>query len=247
MRVLFKLAVVLFLIVPTGAIDAQYGLPAGARIIETRTLSSQRLNRAIILWMLRPKKHPLEYGPDEYTCPDYTRGSYYSGPTRVSLADIQTKRIINTILVKNASQEDSLDVPYKIKQGLYYEVNGVPKDTEGPPTIIAFKDYNGDGRAQEFALFDAPACMGLQTTLIGYSERKDKVIQYPITLSTVKGKRRSQQVIYWIDYLFSEKPKSPGHWKFEIDYRGRGGTLDQFEIRYSAQTEMFSGTLNSKE
>ena len=53
-----------------------YGLPASAVIIETKTIPAQaHPNRALILWMLKPRKNPLSYGPAEYTCPDETRGS----------------------------------------------------------------------------------------------------------------------------------------------------------------------------
>jgi hypothetical protein len=217
-------------------------LPRGAEIIETRVIPGRsHQDRALVLWMLNPKRNPLEYGPEEYTCPDATRGSYYSGPTRVSLIDTTTRRVINTVTVD--SGEGGFDVPYKIKQGLYYEVAGVAKDAEGKPTIMALKDYNGDGVANEFALFDAPACMGLQTILIGYSERSDRVISYPIALTVIEGRRRTVQTNYWIDYLFSRQPDGPRHWKYEIDYRGRGGTLDKYEIRYNVARERFEGTL----
>jgi hypothetical protein len=43
--------------------------------------------------------------------------------------------------------------------------------------------------------------------------------------------------------LFSEKPTSPGSWKYEIDYRGRGGSLDKYEIHYDKQAERFEGKL----
>jgi hypothetical protein len=41
----------------------------------------------------------------------------------------------------------------------------------GKPKIMLLKDYNGDGEALEFALFDAWTCSDLVTTLIGYSRR----------------------------------------------------------------------------
>jgi hypothetical protein len=50
-------------------------------------------------------------------------------------------------------------------------------------------------------------------------------------------------LLTWCDYLFSKKPMSPGYWKYEINYRGRGGSLDKYEIRYDAQYETFVGTL----
>src|SRR5215831_2262364 len=72
------------------------GLPPGAVVVETRSLAGH--NRVLVLWMLNPKRNPNNYGKDEpYTCPDYSRGSYYSGPTRVSLVNSVTNSIINTI------------------------------------------------------------------------------------------------------------------------------------------------------
>lgn len=104
-------------------------------------------------------------------------------------------------------------------------------------------DYNGDGKALEFAFFDADACMGLQTTLVGYSESQDKVVQYPIRLIVVEGNKRRIAISHWIDYLFSNPALRPGYWKYEIDYRGRGGTLDRYEIRYDKRRERFEGTV----
>jgi hypothetical protein len=219
----------------------EYKLADGAIIIETQPVTPKR---SLILWMVRPTKHPRDTPADPYTCPEYTRGSYYSGATRVSLVDPQTRRVINTVKI---SQEpgggaDEFDIPYSIRSDHYYHVEGVPKETEGRPTIMWLKDYNGDGKAWEFALFDAQACMGLATTLIGYSERQDKVIQYQTHLVVNDSKRkRSTTTEYWTDYLFSEKPTSRGSWRYEIDYRGRGGSLDKYEIHYDRQAERFEG------
>jgi hypothetical protein len=86
--------------------------------------------------------------------------------------------------------------------------------------------------------------MGLSTALFGYSERQDKVIQYETHLNLKEsGGKRSSKTERWTDYLFSKKPQSPGSWKYEIDYRGRGGSLDRYEIHYDKTTERFEGTL----
>jgi hypothetical protein len=221
----------------------EYKLAEGAQIIETQTVTP---NRSLILWMVRPTQHPREAPGDPYTCPEYTRGSYYSGATRVSLVDPQTRRVINTVKITADSGEgaDEFDLPYQIRSDFYYRVDGVPKETEGKPTIMWLKDYNGDGKAWEFALFDAQACMGLATMLIGFSERQDKVIQYQthLTVTDSKGKR-STTTEQWTDYLFSKKPTGPGLWKYEIDYRGRGGSLDKYEVHYDKQAERFEGKL----
>lgn len=83
--------------------------------------------------------------------------------------------------------------------------------------------------------------------IIGYSELQDKVIQYPVEL-TIKDKGKTTiQTTYWIDYLFTEKPQTPGNWKYETDYRGRAATLDRYEIHYSKQAENFEGDFSSTE
>ncbi len=220
------------------------GLPAGAVVVETRNLPALKHGgRALVLWMLNPKKNPTDYAPDEpYPCPDQSRGSFYSGPTRVSLVNSATNSIINTVIVKE--DEDSFDVPYAIRKGYYYRVGALTRNgVEAKPTIMWLKDYNGDGNALEFALFDAPACMGLDTTLIGYSEKQDRVIQYPVSLEVIEGSKHSNRVTMWADYLFNTKPRRPGYWKYEIDYRGRAGSLDKWEVRYNAAKERFEGKL----
>jgi hypothetical protein len=222
-----------------------FGLPAGAQIVETQSLNSQlHPDRALILWMLRPKKNPREAPGDNYSCPENTRGSYYSGPTRASLVNSKTHRVINTVKVieEYLDNADSFDIPYRIKAGMYYHVGGVPNDKEGKPTIMWLRDYNGDDKSFEFALYDAMACMGLETTLIGYSERQDKVVQYPVQLKVKGDDENGTRISHWCDYLFSEKPNRPGFWKYEIDYRGRAGSLDRYEVRYDAAAEMFKGT-----
>ena len=222
-----------------------YGLPAGSLILETQSLKSQiHPDRALILWLVRPKKNPREAPDDVYSCPENTRGSYYSGPTRVSLVNPKTHLVINTVKVVEEYMDnaDSFDIPYQIKAGMYYHVGGVPTEKEGKPTIMWLRDYNGDGRSFEFALFDALACMGLQTTLIGYSERQDKVIQYAVQLKVKGDDENVTRVSHWCDYLFSKKPSGPAFWKYEIDYRGRAGSLDKYEVRYDSTAEMFKGT-----
>jgi hypothetical protein len=223
-----------------------YGLPAGGQIIEVQPIQSiKHPHRALMLWMLNPLKVPRDNPDDIYTCPEYTRGSHYSGPTRVSLVDPQTKTIINTIKILNFEGDDIFDIPYRIESGRYYHVPGVPKGKEGKPTVMWLRDYNGDGHAWEFALFDAIACMGLPTALIGYREAQDRVIQYPVTLTVISGNQKSTTTALWVDYLFSRRPEQPGFWQYAIDYRGRAGTLDAYEVRYRPEEEKFYGQLIS--
>jgi len=244
MNLLISVAVVSLFIAPSFHTAQQnYGLPTGAFVIETKTIT---LNRTLVLWMMNPKKVPRDTPDEPYTCPEETRGSYYSGPTRVSLVNPKNHTIINSITIKSEEDgaEDAFDLPYQIHIGKYYKVIEGTARPEGKPDLMWLGDYNGDGKALEFALFDAVACMELQTTLIGYSEKRDRVIQYPIKLVAVNGKERQIEVVHWIDYLFSKPANKPRYWKYEIDYRGRGGTLDKYEIRYNKQRERFEGRVD---
>ena len=221
--------------------QAESPIPSGATVLETHAVAT---NRKLILWMLNPTKHPSEYTSDDpYTCPDETRGSYYSGELHVSLVNSKTNKVINVIKVESNDPNTDIDIPYKIRRGPYYRVLNGNRNTERKPTILTLKDYNGDGKAQEFALFDAEACMGLGTTLIGYSKKEDKVKQFPIVVKTGEGMTTQ----YWLDYLFWVKPTKPGFWKYQIDYRGRGGTLDRHTVRYSSRSETFYATITSQQ
>jgi hypothetical protein len=225
---------------------APYGLPAGALVVEERALELEDgKKRALVLWMVRPQKYPRGDEEESYTCPEETRGSFYRGPARVSLVDTAAGRVVNTLKVLEDG-EDTFDLPYRIHAGSYYHVEGVAAGREGRPTILRLWDFNGDGRAQEFALYNAWACMGLGTALFGYSEKQDRVIQYPTSLSVTDSKgKKSTEVLDWVDYLFAKEPTGPGRWKYEIDYRGRGGSLDSYEVHYDPAAERFEGTMKS--
>src|SRR5262249_13576247 len=165
-----------------------------------------------------------------YTCMGQTRGSYYSGPARVSLLNTKTRTVINTIEIEDYEGQDTLDIPYAIRKGFFYRVEGnAPENEEVKPNIMWLKDDNGDGKALEFALFQKDACLAVETTLIGYSERRDRVIQYLIYVVFEGSYGRSTRRLRWCPSLFFREPTSPGHWKYEIDYRGRLGSLDKYE------------------
>jgi hypothetical protein len=137
-------------------------------------------------------------------------------------------------------------VPYKIARGYYYRVAS-GKAKEAKPTILSLIDFNGDGKAHEFVLYHAVNCMTLLTALIGYSETQDKVIQYQTVLQIKTSETHKTDTAGWVDYLFNKQPTKRGVWKYNIDYRGRGGQIHQYEIRYNAKLERFEGTLTFKD
>lgn len=215
-------------------------IPKNATVLETQPLNAKR---KLILWMLNPKKNPNPEAKDDiYTCPDQTRGSYYNGDLRLTLVDSHTNKPLYTLKIKGDDEygehdnDGTVDIPYLIRGGYYYKVPNPSSRIERKPQIMALKDYNGDGRAQEFVLFNKEACMGLGTTLIGYSEKQDRVIQYAIRLKSPEETRTQ----FWADYLFSKKPVRSGYWRYEVDYRGRDGTLDKYTVRYDKNREKFT-------
>jgi hypothetical protein len=243
-RKLFFLGLVLLCIGPIaqGRGTAQ-PFPEGALIVEQRNLPKVS-NRALVLWMLKPHRSEPIPEDDPYTCPDETRGSAYTGPTRVSLVNVATGGIINTIEIRDPHfpEKDSFDIPYEMRPGYYYLVKPAHGGKAGKPTILNYRDYNGDGEAAGFVLYDAPFCMGLQTALVGYSRRQDRVLQYPLDVKFTRGKESWREESLWLEYIFSKKPVAPGHYRFEVDYRGRGGSLLLYDVIYDKASERFHGT-----
>lgn len=214
-------------------------LDKGALIIETNVLTQASKTRALVAWMINPAKNPV-LSEAAYTCPDYSRGSHYRGPLRISLLDLNNIKVINTLIVISGWEKDSFDLPYRIRGNCWESYHNdkasawdgkegnifTMEEWDNPP-IMWLKDYNGDGKLLEFGLFDQIACMGIYTCCVGYSENQDKVIFYK-----VDGK-------VWKDYLFSREQKKPGTWEFEVDYRGRGGGLVKTNIGYNKEKECF--------
>jgi hypothetical protein len=230
------------------------GIPADALIVETQPLpAAAHPDRALVLWMEQYQKidnHPPRMiEPYTYTCPEWTTGSgFYRGPTRIALVDVKTKKVINTVHIASPWSGDSFDVPFRIAREPwgrpgYYEVPDPLVLGEGMPRLLALKDYNGDGLALEAAFFYAEACMGLPTTLVGYSIRQDRVIQYA---ADIRGLSQNGRSATWVDYLFAERPVRPGHWKYTIDYSGRAGPIEDFEVRYDREHERFTGTVKTR-
>ena len=219
------------------------GLPAGGQIIEVQPIQSiQHPHRALMLWMLNPSKSPGTIRMTLIPCPEYTRGSHDQGPTRVSLVDPQAKKIINTIKILNFEGDDTFDIPYRI-EGWDFTImsQGVPKGKEGKPTILWLRDYNGDGHAWEFALFDAVACMGLPTDLDRLQRGPGPGDPISRGLDRDLGKPEVHPDCLMGGLSVQQAPGSPGFWKYAIDYRGRAGTLDAYEVRYRPAEEKFYG------
>ena len=150
-------------VVVSVALAAQSITDSEAVVIERAAIPQGiHQDRELALWMLSPQRHDrvIRHGLDSYTCPEMTLGSYYSGPTRISLVDTSVRRVINTLDLRYAGRrEDSFDIPYRILAGYYYLVPGHKKGSEGGPALLALRDLKGDGLSLETAFFEAESCM----------------------------------------------------------------------------------------
>lgn len=197
----------------SSASAVQSTLPAGARVIESADLSTVvGKPRALVLWMLHPKKIVRDPGPGY--CGDSVYGDHWLGPVRLSLLDTSTNGLLNTAKVIGPSffgdPKDSLRLPYVVGQS-YYHVPSVNRAGEGKPEILHLRDLTRDEVAAEFVLFMYAACGIAETAVFGYDPATDRVVNYPIEIQTA-GERPKRQV--WIEQVFSVKPLRPGYWKF---------------------------------
>jgi hypothetical protein len=229
---------------PAQVLPAQsLGCASGSTlIIERQVLKGIGKRRELVLWMCGGEKHENDFDPETYTCPDQTTGHFYRGRTQVSLIDLDHNRVVNTVAVLSSwSKEQTFDVPYKIAPFFYHVDGPRNKDGEGRPRLLWLKDYNGDGEALEFALFDANNCTIVETTLFGYSKSQDRVIQYPIHLVQREGTTVVERNSPWLDHVMLEKPIAPGHWKWQYQYHVGG--LTHYEVKYNPSKEMFEGEI----
>jgi hypothetical protein len=225
-------------------------LPEGARIVEYQPLGASAPDRAYLLWMLSPTRQERQKDDTVYTCPDYSRGSCLSGPTRLTLLDTRTGKARNTLKIKDPTGDgDTFDLPFRIPDrkdySFTYQVpEGAGKAREGRPKLLRLLDYTGDGAALEFYLASSGNCMLTLYGVFGYSRARDEVVQYPVELTvTAKGKKPETSRTQWLNFWPLPTLKSGGAFGWEVDTSGRGGCLERYDIRFDEAKETFTGTL----
>ena len=103
--------------------------------------------------------------------------------------------------------------------------------------MLSLRDYNGDGRALEFALFYATTCSDLFTTLIGYSIRRDDLIQYAVHTKYDKD----EFITVWPEHLFDIKPVRSGLWRYRLVFPPGPPDVpfEHWTVRYVPEREEF--------
>jgi hypothetical protein len=218
------------------------GLPQGAVILDEQSIAGwAHHDRRLLFWALPPHGKPLvlqdTVGDLEYTCPVQTSGHSRELPARVSLVDTRTRKILNTIPV-NLGAGDEYDVPLRIRPGYYYEVRGPLKGGEGKPHILALHDFNGDGKALEFAFYVMESCNGPLTMVMGYSQRQDRVIAYQFSFNPALPSEPAGPRAWMYRFTF-RKPIDKMHWHYVDDYNS--GARIEYDFRYLPDRERFEG------
>jgi len=248
-----------------------YQFPENSKIIEFKELNSSGVfDRAIVYWIQNPRVS-IQCESD-YDCALSMIGhGQYNGLIKFSLVDTKLKRIINTVdfffdeLYSDPDGKiahvkyETMAIPFvsptinsrsALQSRVEYKVNGGNKSEEGFTEILDIHDYNGDGKKLEFALFEpgGGGCMGTESTLIGYSLKQDKLLWYPINIKCMEKDNKNNIVTeqlkyYWLGYTFTYKFANK-KLVYEIDFRGRGGSLQKYNLVYDDINECFTGSVD---
>ena len=165
---------------------------------------------------------------------------FFQGPTRLSLVDPTARRIlINTIRdtwsAVGRRRGRYTPVPHFVGHE-YYSLPHQNFQGKGVPEICIAR-FTGEGVASQFALFKYQACGIAAGTVLGYSPRSDRVVQYPIEVHDENGSSNER----WVMQVFSTKPVGPGRWAFR--WRAGHGSEDvydedvSFDVRRQAFVE----------
>lgn len=185
-------------------------LPSEAKVIEASDLKvSATTQRVLVLWMLHPTRVVRRESGD-LGCADWVYGDHWYGPTRLSLFDSTNKRLINTIEIRGMYEDAGFPIPFLVANGNYY-VPRVSANKEGVPVILNLRDLTGEGIAGQFVLFEYEACAISLTSVLGYSPKSDRAVQYGVERPTESGK---PEVVPWVEQVFGAKPIRPGYWDF---------------------------------
>jgi len=213
--------------------------------------------RELILWL--PKEN-FSIAVDEiYTCPDYTSGSIVAeGPVFVTLVNSTSKRKLNSIQIDTVFDLPGIPITclaqshYPSAMGGKYFTEGGSRDVDGLVSVLKLEDHNGDGYSAEFPLFENFGCAFTNSTLFGYSRRKDKLIHYPIRFTNMfnKDSTHTSDSIehysgHWVPFLFVFKPGKAKR-KFVVDFTGRGGLLERYQSQYDPSKERFRVSIDSR-
>lgn len=246
-------------------------LPDKAIVIDEKQINYRGRQRTLVAWM---ENWDVHINPDnQYTCPDVTAGKgYLRGKLSISLVDEQKKKLINTISVREHNEWNKgrdtivydqsgeyIEYPFSIANpksrsemgGLVYFAKGGTDTTEARADMLRFVDFNNDGKALEFAFFKQWSCVGKASTLLAYNPITDSLewLEWHLDhIDDVNGNDSSySETTHWMGHAMIFKFQKNGILNYEMDYRGRGGELIRFYLRYDKATNRYSGRVDSRD
>jgi hypothetical protein len=212
-------------------------LPVKAKVIETADVTAiAGKARMMVLWM----DHAEVHNTGEEYCGTSVHGSdVYVGPTRLSLVDSATPRLINTVKILGRGSdgqgtEDSFLLPALVSNDYYY-VPHLNSSGRGVPQILHLQDLTGSGTAAEFVLFMYDACGIASTSVLGYQTRSDRVVQYHVQVN-------GAGTDLWVEQVFATKPVAPGHWNFSWGPGHGSDDIIHEDVRFDRNKQMFVDT-----
>jgi len=248
-------------------------LPGNAIIIDAKTFSTPHGNRTILAWMqqVRVNLNTLENDREEQNEWSYvTNGSgYFDGLLYFTLVDESKLHIINTVRIRHFTSsvnvtgdkvfydEETIVYPFSINNplagkeksyfGSAYHAIGGTKTKDGTADVLHLFDFNGDGKAYEFALFDQESVPTLSSTLFGYNEKKDSLLWYSWNLArhykTSSGDSIGMVSESWLDQAISHRFDGKKKIHYSRDLRGRGGSKFEYFLRYDQKNDKYSGDI----
>lgn len=239
-------------------------LPEHGRVAGTASISTVHGKRLLVLWVANATERRPEAAEkdDALTCPELAMGRHYlQGRTRLSLVNDSRTGFRDSVSLETNPEEPDLNIPLTTAQTLFDDAErrnwcscdsssapplaidqplpGVPKSKN---KVMRMRDINGDGWANEFALYATESCSDIFTTIAGYSERQDKVIWYTFHLQvTDNGRQVGTQDSHWIPVGFLNVNPDHGIRRFKWSYTGDPHEY-HYEVGYDAAREQFVGT-----
>lgn len=230
---------------------SSYGLPRGAKIIETQSLlPSNNSHRTLILWMHEPIEVPQEENFWGNDCIGEFLGDHRVGPTRLSLYDDEKKQIIHTINVTTNARilsDDNFAIPISAELSPYHYKNMYNDPKKKEIQVLYLLDYTGDGRANEFSMYFRNNCITNLASMFGYDENLDKIIQFDIEITDKSVEPPTTRIEKWYDNFIDDTDNlMPGRWQSAVDLRGRGGYLEIADVSFDEERKIFKVVLSKQ-
>lgn len=219
----------------------QRQLPPDALVLETAEVRvGEGKSRMLVLWMDSPRSKVRRQGHHHLGCSEFLYGDHWLGPARLTLADLDRQKIVNTVEVRGEHvggdhAERRFPIPFRVSNHFYF----VPRTNagkQGAPKILNLRDLTGEGIEGQFVLFEHQSCLTPLTAVLGYSVSTDTAVHFPIERSTPGTQSRK---LMWVPYTFHRKPIRPGYWNF-TDEPGHGadGWIHE-EVKFDPARHIF--------